>query len=175
MKQSIAIVVICASLIMAQSCQSGAATAPLDDDMIKSFQANRSEFEFWKNVFNRPDQNCRIERTLGFIYAASSPCVISDKRRLSKFMHSAGIITIEARWVARGTGSDGPVVFLAFATGTVVAGQAKEYVYNPDYQGPLEKDLDVYNWDLLKKSDELPSGRWHRVIEDRWYLVYTAG
>lgn len=175
MKQSIMIATVCASLVAAQSCQGQPATAPLDANMIKTFQANRTEFEFWRDAFNKPEQNCRVELTLGIVNTTSWPCAVENKERLSKFMKAAGIETIDARKNMGLNKDDGPVLFAMFAVGTVMAGQSKHIEYNPDYDGPLEKDLDVYSWGLLGTSDELPSGHWVRQIEGEWYLVYTAG
>jgi len=143
--------------------------------MIRTFQANRSEFEHWKDVFKRTDQNCRVERTAGVIGIESSPCVINDKERLSAFMDKPGITSIEARWDTRhAERKDGAVIFVVFSEAMSIAGQDRQFEYDAEYHGALEKRLDHYNWGLLKRTDELPTGFWVRKIEDNWYLNYNA-
>jgi hypothetical protein len=149
--------------------------APTDDAMIRTFRANRKEFEYWKTVFDRPEQNCRVELNIGMAFLTAAPCEVADRQRLSDFMNRTGVITIEARWESRNRDrKGGPIIFVMFAEGFRI-GQVKQIDYNPTFVGNPVQNLDAYNWGRIAKDKPLPSGFWSRRIEGGWYLDYSAG
>ena len=163
-------------LLMLQACEGPSRSAPSDSDMIKTFQANRIDFEYWKEQFNQPNQNCRVERIGESIHVDGAPCIVSDKNSLLSFMKKTGVTSIEARLLSRHSTKDGPIIFSVFAEGTSLAGRGKQFAYDPDYHGPLEKNLDVYDWRFVNTlpGKPRPCCHWLRRVTSGWYLFYDA-
>lgn len=157
------------------ACNDHPQFAPTDREMIATFAANRSEFDFWKNELNRPEQNCFIVQEGHNLTFNAEPCQIRDRARLFAFMKKAGIDEIDSRSEGRNRSGDGPVQFGAYSHGTAISGQSKQYEYDPEYRGPLEANLDEFSWGKEKDGRTNRSGYWHRKIEDHWYIIYEAG
>lgn len=175
-RTSKSITAACVCIFFAQSCGAGDNAAPPDAVLLRTFQDNRTEFEYWKTVFSLPGQNCRIETEYGFTHIDAVPCSISDWSRLVRFVEKTGVIFIEAR--SQGGYNAGPdrfVVFGVFRSGMLSSGQGKFIQFVPKYRGALQESLDKFSWRSSMQPDELSSGTWVRKIGSGWYLSYTAG
>jgi hypothetical protein len=171
MKQALILGFIC---LVTAGCSSGSVAAPSDDEMIASFQQNRAEFEFWKGVFIKPDMHCFIQIKGGRLSFEHSPCFVTNEARLLGFMQQVGVIAIDAFNDARDQLETGPIQFRFHQGGNFAAGDQKSILFWTEYDGPLEDNLDIYNWGKISDPKLRRQGIWHRKIEDNWYLHYDA-
>lgn len=164
-----------ALVFLVQGCGEQQA-APQDAVLIAKFRANQHEFEYWKTNFEQPNQNCRIEIANGTAASTLWPCMISDPQKLAAFMDREGITVIDARSdTVYSNTQPHPVIFAMFARGLSIAGQEKAITSIPNYEGPLQQNLDKFS----RRSDPnsgtlLPGGYWLRRIESDWYLQFDA-
>jgi hypothetical protein len=148
--------------------------APRDQDMLASFQSNQSEFEYWKDVFMRPDMNCFVAMRGQRLSIEATPCTIEEPERLTRFMRQVGIIWIHALKDSLLKGATPSVDFVYYSEGMFNAGHDKSIYYSMSDVRPLVDNLDIYDVGRISDPSLRKDGQWFRQIEENWYLAYGA-